>query len=54
MFAIGIPGLNLGNTTVKYFDIALKQINYGPHYTLINSTSVPLEPCSLKHIDFDP
>jgi len=53
MFAIGIFKINLNNPYAKFFDIVLNQIKYGPGHVLISNTSIPLEPCSNKHISFN-
>ena len=46
MFAIGISGVNLNDPAIKYFDVNLKQYNYGPANSLLNVTSIPLQKCT--------
>jgi hypothetical protein len=48
-FAVALVGFDLNDPNLKYFNISLTQYNYGPLFTLINSTAVPLEQCTLAH-----
>ena len=53
MFAIGIALVNLNDPAIKYFDISLKQYNYGPGHALLNVTNIPLQQCTEQHISFN-
>jgi hypothetical protein len=54
MFGIFIFGLNLTNTTARWFDISLTQDYYSPVLNVINSTNIPLSPCTDSHFSMDP
>ena len=46
MLAIGIVGLNLSDTHIKYVDVKLRQNFYSLINNIINSTLIPLTPCT--------
>lgn len=52
MFAITLFGFDLSNTTYKLFNITLWQSFYGPGYSFLNETMIPLTPCTPEHLDF--
>jgi len=53
MFSINIFGVDLNNKTFQLFDVSLLQTYYGPGYSLINQTAVPLVKCTDQHFAFD-
>lgn len=52
MFAISLPGFDLSNTTFRLFNITLYQSYYGFGFSQINSTRIPLQPCTKDHFAF--
>ena len=45
MFAISVYGFDITTSTSRLFNVTLWQYFYGPGYTVLNKTQVPLEPC---------
>lgn len=53
MFGVAIIGLNLSDPLVTYFNITLTQRFFGPLYTPINATQIPLVQCTPAHFTFN-
>lgn len=53
IFGVTIFGLNLNDPLVTYFDITLTQRFFGPVYSFINATQVPLVQCTTNHFTFN-
>lgn len=53
MFGVAIVGLNLSDPLVTYFNITLTQRFFGPLYTPINATLIPLVQCTPAHFAFN-
>lgn len=53
MFSVGINGLNLSDSSIKYFNITLKQHFYSPIMKDTNVTTIPLIPCTPQHFSYN-
>jgi len=51
MFLIHINHVNL-SATPRLFDVYVTQDFYTSGYVLVNSTDIPLEPCTGKHVNY--
>lgn len=50
MFSIFIPGINLTDSSIKWFDITATQIQKVNGFTITNTTDIPLVPCTAQHV----
>lgn len=49
MFAVGVMGLNINNSTHRYFDLEMVEVGYSNLTSVYKNNSVALVPCTKEH-----